>query len=252
MIFRNDPDWLINSLMQTVACLPHLTELDVDTWEDAHQSRIPLGLFSNLSKLWVECGPYDVSFFISQMSNVIANSPQLQSLIVSYVGLSYTRPTLSELLAKISAKNPLYLEHLSIGYMDATVDQVVLPHLTHLTSFQFRGSSIGDPSQNLSIAQSVWTSFLVNDVRLSDVDVQGSMTEEMLLYLSSFSGLKRLVVGAVIDSPGVITENLAKMLFTAVLQKHVNTLQTLEIMGSNDDGPWVKLILALSAELLSP
>jgi hypothetical protein len=234
MIFRNDPDWLINSLMQTVARLPHLTEFNVETWGDAHQHYIPVGLFSNLSKLSVACGPDDVSYFISQMSTVISNSPQLRSLAVSYIGLLYTRRTLSELFAKISTQNPLNLEHLSISYMDATVDEVVLPHLMHLASFQFLLLD-----EDFAIAQSVWTSFFVNNVKLSDVDFEGSITEETMLYLSSFSGLKRLTAGYINAPTEMAMEDLKNMFFTVVLPRHVNSLQTLDIVGGGDDR-WVR------------
>jgi hypothetical protein len=235
MIIRDDPEWLINSLLQTVSRLPHLTELDIDTYGDSQQHYIPLGLFSNLTKLSVECGPDDnASYFISQMSTVIANSPQLQSLDVSYIRSTYPQPTLSELFAKVSTNDPLYLEHLSVGYIDATVDEVALPHLTQLTSFQFRLDE-----ENFAIARRVWSSLRVNDIKLSDVEFEGSITEETMQYLSSFSGLKRLVVGVVVALSDETMEDLKNMFFTAVLPKHVNSLETLDIVDGNDLG-WVR------------
>jgi hypothetical protein len=210
-----------------------LTELDVQTWEGILQARIPLSLFSNLSKLKVDCSPDDVPFFISEMATVIANSPQLKSLDVSYLRNSSNLPTLSELFMETSTDDPLYLDHLSISYMDATVDQIVLPHLTRLTSFRLH---IRD--RNFSVAQSVWTSFLVNNIKLSDVEIEGSITEETMSYLSSFSGLKRITVDAIYAPPGMTLEILKNMLFTVVLPKHVNSLRTLELF----DDLWVELL----------
>jgi hypothetical protein len=209
--------------MQTVAHLPRLIELDVQTSRYIPEVRIPLGLFSNLSKL--SAGYYHASFFISEMSTVIANSSQLKSLEVACYGHDVPLLTLSDLFAKLSTKNPLCLEHLSIVYMDATVNQSILPHLMQLASFQFYDN-------DLSVARSVWTSFLVNNVKLSHVEIHGSMTEEMISYLSSFSGLKKLAVGGLYVPSDMAMENLKKMLFTAVLPKHVNSLRTLELRGS--------------------
>jgi hypothetical protein len=127
--------------MQAVACLPELTELDVLSWS-SHGARILFGLFVNLSKLSVAWFPHkDALFFISQMATAIANSPHLRSLSVTCYGLSngVHLPTLGELFAKLSSENPLPLEHLHVGYMDATVDQVTLPHLMRLDSFRVSG-----------------------------------------------------------------------------------------------------------------
>jgi hypothetical protein len=223
----HDPasNWLVNSVMQAVARLPHLTELNLRCLGNmfvTYETRIPIGLFGDLSKLSIEYGLADVTFFISQMSTVIANSPQLKSLHVLYFGgLTLPSPTLSDLFAKVSTKSPLCLEHLSTGLMDATVDQAMVPHLMQLTSFRFY-------NRNLSVSRSVWTTFLVNNIKLSDVEIGGYIAEEMISYLSSFSGLKRLVVGGVHHPPDTTVENLKNSLFMVVL-KHVNSLQTLEI-----------------------
>jgi hypothetical protein len=121
----------------------------------------------------------------------------------------------------------------------------MLPHLTHLTSFHFRvydTTVLGLPS----VARSVWSSFLVNKIRLSDVTIEGVITEETIFYLLSFSGLKRLVVNSFTPSRGAFADNIKDMLFTEVLLKHVNSLQTLKV-----DIPWVRP-LALFSVLLSP
>jgi hypothetical protein len=250
ILFIYDPDWLINSLMQTVACLPRLTKLEVRDY--ICEVRIPLGHFANLSKLSVSSIPFNhVAFFISQMSTVIANSPQLKSLDVMTKGSSFNNAplepllTLNDLFAKTSTKTPLCLEHLSLNFMDATVNQETLPHLMHLSSFWFQA-----PHGGHSVAQSVWTSFLVHNIKLSDVEISGIITEETMLYLSSFSGLKRLVVGAVVVHPDVIMKNLENMLFTAVLPKHVNSLQTLKITGDGEK-QWVERPIILPVLLSS-
>jgi hypothetical protein len=229
IISDDDPEWLINTLVQTVSLLPHLTKLDFRT-SDAidYEPRFPFGIFVNLSELSVECGHHQhVSFFVPEMATAIANSPQLKRLEVYYTGFppeGDPLPTLCDLFAKISTKNPLRLEHLSIGFMDATVDQATLPHLTHLTSFGFQVLE-----GNLHIAQSVWTSLLVHNIKLSDVEIGEIITEETMLYLSSFSGLKRLVVDAVEASSNETMKHLENILFTVVLPKHVDSLRTLEI-----------------------
>jgi hypothetical protein len=206
--------------MPTVAHLPHLTELNVHIAEYlVSKASIPLGLFSGLSKLSVHCRD-DASFFISQMSTVIAKSPHLKSLNVSYYGDDVPLPALSDLFAKVPTKNPLRLEHLSIKYLDATANQVTVQNLMRLNSFLFCNT-------NPSITRSVWTSFLVNDVELSDVEIIGHVNEEAISYLSSFSGLRRFAVDIVYVPPDVTMENL---LFT-VLPKRVNSLQTLELHG---------------------
>jgi hypothetical protein len=233
VISGDDPAWLVESVMQAVACLPNLTELDVWASYTCRAPPIPLGVFGNLSKLSVKWDSYD-DVLISQIATVIANSPHLKSLSVdNQVYQSDDAFALCKLFEKLSVKNPLRLEHLDIRHIDATVDQIVLPHLTHLTSFRSRLVLDDFP-----VAQRVWTSFLVNNVRLSDVEIEGVVTEEMMLYLSSFSGLKRLVLHELNTDSDMITENTKNMLFTEVLPKHVNSLQTLDIMGYNED-EWV-------------
>jgi hypothetical protein len=101
--------------------------------------------------------------------------------------------------------------------IDATVDQVVLPHLMYLTSFQ----SVVLRVEDIPIVQSIWTSLLVNNVKLSEVVIRGFITKETMLFLLSFSGLKRLAVEYAVQG------NLDNMFFAEVLPKHVSSLQTL-------------------------
>jgi hypothetical protein len=217
--------------MEAAARLPELTELEVSWYE--RNDLIPVGLFSNLSKLSITCPRNVHPSFISQMTTVIANSPHLRSLHVYYPHPppnGAPRPTLSDLFAKVSTENPLRLEHLSILFMDTTVNQMTLPHLTHLTSFW-----LGVDDEDLSAR--VWASFLANNIKLYDVVLHCDyMTKEMMACLSSFSGLKKLV-GSVGD--------MGYMLFAEVLPKHVDSLQTLHLLG------WVNYPIILSL-LLCP
>jgi hypothetical protein len=198
--------------MHAVARLPQLTELDV-SWGQCYVC-IPVSLFLNLSKLSVSCGWGANISFIPQMATAIANSPHLRSLHARYFDYM-ARATLSDLFAEVSTKNPLCLEHLSIEVIDATVTQVTLPHLRHLTSFEF--DSIDE-----DLSRRVWTSFRFNNIRLSDVVIRGFIIKEAMLYLSSFSGLKRLIVGGAIG-------RLENILFVDVLPKHVNSLRMLDL-----------------------
>jgi hypothetical protein len=237
----NEPVWLINSLIQTVSRLPQLTELAVFS-PYLSNIRIPLGVFSDLSKLCVELSETnEVGLFnIYQIAIAIANSPRLRTLDVTHVTpLSdnvVTLPTLGDLFANLTAKNPLRLEQLHLSFVDATVDQRSLPHLKHLTSFHFR-------VYDEEISRSVWTSLYDNNIKLTDVAIAGFITEETMLYLSSFSGLKRLV-----------TENMAanstrecptNALCAEVLPKHVDSLDELVF----DDG--VKFLLSVPHVLSS-
>jgi hypothetical protein len=140
-------------------------------------------------------------------------------------------PTLKGLFAKLSTTNPLRLEQLCLRFIDATVDQVTLPHLTNLTSFRSQLRY-----RDLSIARNVWTSLLVNSIQLSDVTIGSTIAEEMLIYLSSFSGLKRLIVQSLISPPKVTREYLKNKMLSEVIPKHANSLQVLEIYD------WVKLL----------
>jgi hypothetical protein len=228
-VTATDPVWLVNSLMQTVSRLPQLTELSVRS-SYPNKACIPYGIFRNLSILSAETSPFgDPTSFPSEMASVIANSPQLRSLSVAhYSPLIFDLPILNEIFAKLSTENPLNLECLYICGMNATVDQLALPHLMHLTSFHFKHWE-----DSISIVQRVWTSFRVNNIKLTEVAIKNVITEETMLYLSSFSGLKRLVLnGTQLDQDPVIHN----MLFSEVLPKHVNSLETLEILGCTDIG----------------
>jgi hypothetical protein len=230
LVVDRDPDWLINSVSQAVAQLPQLTNLTFRA--SYHGALPPLELFFNLSKLSLEGGwKNNRSSFISQMATVISNNPRLRCLNIT--NLDYAQlPTLSELFAKLSEKNPLCIEQLHTSGIDATVYEVTLPHLAHLTTFRFYVDF------NPSIAQSVWTGLRINNVKLSNITV-GEITRETMLYLSSFSGLKSLAVYSVSE------EDLENMMFTEVLPRHVNSLEVLKLED------WVKLPLILSFVFLA-
>jgi hypothetical protein len=234
-----EPARLIDSLAKSVASLPRLTDLSIHASSVTMcNALIPLGLFSNLSKLSVQYGRYRIaSFFISQMSTVIANSPRLTFLDVTYEGPSshgVAIPKLSDLFSKLSANNPLYLEQLHLTSVDATLDQVTLPHLTMLTSFAF---DVFD--EDVFIVQTVWNSFLVNNIKLSDVGICREVSMETMLYLLSLSGLKSLRVGIMYPPPDMTGEDLENMLFEEVLPKHANSLEVLKLLFDY----WVILLL---------
>jgi hypothetical protein len=136
-----DSDWLVNSLIHGVARLPNLAKFEIQTLGRTRKAHIPYGLFANISKLSVLSGCNEhVSFFISEMATAIGNCPQLRSLDACYMpayAASIPPPTLNALFAKIPTNNPLRLEHLSMRFIDATIDQATLPHLKNLISFQF-------------------------------------------------------------------------------------------------------------------
>jgi hypothetical protein len=221
----NGSRWLLDSLTQAAIRLPQLTEVVVEP-RGLWQTRVPFGLFANLSNLSVTCHSYEnVQFNISQTVTAITNSPQLRSLSVNISGL-FLVPISGSIFARLPADNPLRLEHLDIGNMDATVDRVMLPHLKHLTSFRFK-------TIDVVVAQNVWTSFRINDIKLSDVVIEGIITEETMTYLASFSGLKKLAVHA-----DAHPDNVKNMLFADVLPKHVDSLQMLEIPGNQSR--WVR------------
>jgi hypothetical protein len=120
--------------------LPHLAEATVVA-SFASRISVPLGLFSNLSKLTVASGMDECSSnFIRELATAITNSPRLKTLDMTYWGSSSSRfslPSLSDLFVGLSPENPLHLERLRIRFIDATVNQVTLPHLAKLTSFEF-------------------------------------------------------------------------------------------------------------------
>jgi hypothetical protein len=232
------PDWLNDSLMQAVSRLPQLTELHIES----RKVHIPYGLFRNLSILSAESYSYeDPTSLLSEIATAVENSPELRSLGVVHPSHTFDPLVLNEIFAKLSTENPLNLECLYICGMNATVDQVALPHLMHLTSFHFKHWE-----DSISTAKSVWTSFRVNNIKLTEVAIRSTITEEAMLYLSSFSGLKRLVLnGTQPDQDSVIHNTL----FLEVLPKHVNSLETLEILGCTDSGsekvhPRVSFILS--------
>jgi hypothetical protein len=148
-------------------------------------------------------------------------------------GLELSWHSFTDLFAEIPSKNLLRLEQLHIVDIDATVDQMTLPHLTHLTSLQFYVKK-----EELSIARKVWTSLQINNVKLSDVSIEGIVTKETISYLSSFSGLKRLVVRCPAASPDVTLKDLENMLISKVLPRHINSLQVVE----TPFGQWVKFL----------
>jgi hypothetical protein len=171
------------------------------------------------------------------MSTVIANSPQLRDLDITYWGRSSSGvplPTLRELFSKLSTKNPLRLERLHTHFVNTSVDQVTLPHLTHLTSFQCIVRN-----EDVSVARSVWTSFLINNVRLTDVVIEGIITEETMLYL---------VVNFIESSLDVRAETLKNMFFSLVLPRHTDSLQTLKILGVSGD-EWARSLYCHSVLL---
>jgi hypothetical protein len=224
------PKWLINALAQAVSRLPRLIEVQLCGCYP-HSVHFPLGLFSNLTRL---CVSYIDTYTFSQMAVAIENSPQLRDLewISTTNALHNPLPPLSRLFANISAENPLHLDRLVVESVEATLDRVILPHLMWLTSIRVHCiSSV--------LAQRVWPSFRANPIKVADVEVSGFVTEDAMLYLSSFSGLKRLQVYlGLYDIDDERHLGIRKLLLEEVLPKHVNSLESLTVRDHYR--PWVK------------
>jgi hypothetical protein len=154
-------------------------------------------------------------------------------------------PILSALFAKLSPDNPLHLTHLRVESANATLDKTMLPHLTQLTSFHLEVRD-GD----VSAVRSIWTSFLASGIKLTEVVLEGIVTEEATQYLSSYSGLTRLNVERIHVPLGVSKEHLRNIFFMEVLPKHVDSLQDLWIFGDRDS-VWVSILYPFPCYMLT-
>jgi hypothetical protein len=231
---QNDdpPNWLVNALAQAVARLPRLIEVRLrGSFSLITPFKFPLGLFSNLTTLHVA---HNDNFTFSQMAIAIANSPQLRVLEwISRGCLTLDPPTLSALFSNLSAENPLHLDRLYVRNGDVTLDRVILPHLTRLTSIKVYCTSE-------RLAQNMWSSFRANPIKVPNVEISGFVTEDTMQYLSSFSGLKQLHIyfGVdIVEDEGL--RRIREMLLEEVLQKHVNALESLTVV--DHFCPWVTL-----------
>jgi hypothetical protein len=213
----SNPRWLVDSLMPAITSLPKLIEFDI-VMSFSSEIHIPSGLL----KLRIIGIGGD---FRDMVSAAILNSPGLRTLELY---LPHDN-SLGTIFSSVSLETPLCLEHLRVN-INATLDQRTLPHLACLNSFEFA-------AENEDISQETWRTFLVHKIKLSRVAINGFVTKETMLYLSSFSGLRQLKFGLPWN---VDRTELEHMFYEEVLPKHSGSLEELDLT-SDLHGQCVKL-----------
>lgn len=147
-------------------------------------------------------------------------------------------PTLHDLFGKVSPGTALRLKHLSLSWWRWRLDSITLPHLKCLTSLELNSPVIfrgGEDDYSHDVSE-IWHTFRIEGIHLSDLGTS-AMDEELLQYLGSYSGLRRLKLTSATGRTEKLSNNLADQFYKSVLPRHSQSLTNIEIYPGHQ-GRW--------------
>lgn len=233
-----DPVWTRPTVIDSLASLPSLTEFQLKLSYNS-AGNLQLNRLSGLHKLIVSgtCDNYRENVS-KRLGELIAHSPQLEHLDLHNVQFfaDEKQPTLHDLLEKVPRNRPLRLKHLGLEGWCTRLDATTLPHLTSLGSFKLLHNLVAKshpkPSQQLcetcSTNDEIWNTLRKNGVVLSGL-VTDLVTDGLLDYLSSYTGLESLKFTYATSSTWQESDRLADKFYHNVLPRHVDSLAQLYI-----------------------
>lgn len=258
---RKDNEWAHRIIMDALKTFPTLYRFKV------HLSNVkfPLELDSlkYLEELTLEeTSPMHHEDIFESLAKGIAQNQGLSSIGISR-SWRYYRPgapnfqNLHQLFKHYPATAPpLRLRHLALRAWLIRLDNITLPHLTHLTSLSltrtveddvthatsFTTHTQEDPSflqerkKYGSKLEDIWQALIHAGVRLEAITAD-VVPNSFLDYLASYSGLKKLRLTPGGFHEGASSDATAEQFFSATLDSHVQSLEDLQI-ASLFEGLW--------------
>ena len=146
--------------------------------------------------------------------------------------------SLQELFACSPRGNPAHrLQRLSLSDI-FVVDDVVVSHLSHLTSFKLLSLPYFLHSVHCCHPNHIWVAFRQASIRLEELVVELNGIDESLNdYLASFSGLKKLKLSIPKFDSQASSEACAAAFWSKGFPNHADTLQEFTL-NAFEDGSW--------------
>jgi hypothetical protein len=237
---RNDPLWFQETIWNAIRVYPNLRHLTI------HSAFLkqPLGNFNSLNALESinildEPFKHNGALFLS-LSKLYASSSTLNSITIENEDQVdaevFGANTLRQLFSCIPRGNPAHrLRCLSLTDVPIRLDELILSHLTNLTSFKL---SLPYSCNDGSPADDIWVAFRRSRVSLEELEVGFEAMEDSLNdYLSSFSGLKKLRLSIPSFDDRASSEASAVKFWSDGFPNHVDTLRDFSLHACYE-GQW--------------
>jgi len=249
----SDPEWTRIVIMDSLATLPYLEELQV-LLGGGSTSTLRLEQLTNLRKITVTGITDDYrSEVVPGLRTLISNSSSLSHLHVdnSSYRAEYDTSTLHDLLDGECPNTLLNLTHLNVRGLCILLDARTIPHLrsleslnlcnvvdtrhddlSHLDNLTSREELVERTANFCSSLNDIWDVLREEGVFLKDIVVD-KVTGALVNYLDAYSGLRSLTLAGATSA----SNKLAERFYNDVLPRHVQTLVFLEIIPQ-DEGKW--------------
>jgi hypothetical protein len=144
---------------------------------------------------------------------------------------------LQKLFSSSPRRNPAHrLRYLALTNVLVQFDKVTLSHLVNLTSFKL--SSLPYTSNGADLNHDLWVAFSQSGICLEELEVGlSAMTDSLIDYLASFSGLKKLKLSIPDFGNQASSEESAVKFWSNGFPNHVDTLQDFSLHACYD-GQW--------------
>ncbi|KAJ7282524.1 hypothetical protein C8J57DRAFT_1172538 [Mycena rebaudengoi] len=246
----DDPDWARDAVLESISSFPVLEELELHGIAFDLDSST-LNQIHGLRKLSI-APTWTVSpwpHLMSAFAQVVAQSPDLTHLQITGGPESFNSsarftprsPSLTDIFWKLSAARPLRLTDLRLEGCGLRLDATTLPHLRSLLRLSLYGNPLiyRDPDdseddtllvattdERCSTLRDIWTTLKAEAIYLTHISTD-TVDDSLLTYLTSYSGLKHLMLPYVgSDSEGE-SNRLAEIFYENVLPRHTQSLRKL-------------------------
>ncbi|KAK7047488.1 hypothetical protein VNI00_006719 [Paramarasmius palmivorus] len=216
-------DWVYRMIFSSLGTLDSLADLDYCHEYDTDSSIVPFQHIRNLRRIKVTSRAYDMEErIVKPLSSALGNSPSLTDITLELEDHHIPRgdpPRLDTLFSNSPQDTPLKVERL---HLEGVVDSLPLLYTSHFRSL--KSITITTRDEPSPEPQKV----VVNGV-----------TEDLLRYLSSYSGLQELELSFQ-EHPETDTENSeqwSQMLYDMAIPRHSESLKTLSL-PKTDETHW--------------
>ncbi|KAG7100061.1 hypothetical protein E1B28_001846 [Marasmius oreades] len=223
-VTSDDLPWIQGAILQSLASLPLVTKLFLYTNREEKQlPPISFDLFRNgkLEELSVSARFADRKHYISSLSKLLVQNPNIALLHLHAHNHEDQIPLRFKDLFSTSFPQPLQLKSLSVHGSWLIEFPHVITHLQSLSSLEIFDCQRNNDSD-------FWGTLQTQKVHIRHISTS-RIHDELLDYLSSFSGLKTLRISV----PSVLFHEtagrLAQRLYGQVLSKHRSTLRNVVI-----------------------
>jgi hypothetical protein len=235
---HQEPEWLANAIIQTVASLPSLSEFTID-YSFYYIDEIPtLHLRKNLTKLTVHGSGDRFAKIVPGIAQTLARSPDIKHLEVHNHYSWLTRTALHDFFSDIPANTSLPLQHIGLSGIRMYPNASITRHLRGLTSL-FVDEKYAHSTKG------IWQALQTEGIQLAHLRTV-DLNDALLQFLSSYQGLRDLRLDFVSGKDDDDSDRLAEIFFKDVLPQHADSLEILHI-GAAYEGKWVSFSVPPSA-----